>query len=209
MPISFDATHEKPWLVEYRHIWTGKRLKKRFLLEEAAIEFFQAYEEQRESERALLRRKRGAKDVKITVKEILDAYFALAVNNPTTLRTWKEHTNPIRGAFGLRIASLMTPEDILNFILIQKQRGLKQSTINTRIRIFRRALSWAKKSGFLKLNPLAELVLPSAKTKRTAPPSPKEAEALLMLAPPHVQRVIILGWNTGARIGPSELFRLT
>jgi integrase len=32
---------------------------------------------------------------------------------------------------------------------------------------------------------------------------------LLSLAAPHVRRVIILGWNTGARVGPSELFKLT
>lgn len=207
----FEESTEKPWLVEYRHIWTGKRLKKWFSSEEAAREFDQAQEEQRVTERAILRKKRKTQqgETRITVKELLDKYFELVVENPTTLRTQKEHVTPILGAFGSRLASLISHDDILNFILAQKRRGLKQSTISTRVRIFRRAISWAKKTGILKNNPLADLVLPQAKSKRIAPPSPKEAETLMTWAAPHVQRVIILGWHTGARIGPSELFRLT
>ena len=212
MAVTFDEKYAKPWLVEYRHAWTGKRIRKRFTLEDAAQEFDRAQEEQREQERTLLKKKRRTErgETNITVKELFNRYFKLVGDNEITLRTEKYHVTPIVGAFGGRIVTLLTQEDILNFILIQKLRGLKQSTISTRLRIFRRAVSWGKKAGLLKSNPFADLVLPiKSKSKRIAPPSPKEAEALLTLAPPHVQRVIALGWHTGARIGPSELFALT
>ena len=211
MTVKFEENQRKPWLVEYPHIWTGRRLKKRFLQEEAAREFDKVQEKQRETERSILRKKRRTKqgETTITIKEILDKYFELAVDNKTTLSTGKAHVTPIIGAFGSRMASLITHEDVLNFIHVQKNRGLKLSTIYTRIRIFRRALSWGKKTGLLKSNPLSDLVLPNKTAgKRIAPPSPKEAEKLMSLAAPHVQRVIILGWNTGARVGPSELFKL-
>jgi len=212
MSVKFEEMKKKPWLVEYRHVWTGQRLRKSFQREEAAKEFERAQEEQRERAKAMLRKKRKTEQgtTNIKVKELLHKYFELAVHHPASLQTLRYHSRPIIGAFGSRLASLMTNEDIFNFILVQKERGLKISTIYSRVRIFRRALAWGKKAGLLKVNPLSELILPSnPKTKRQAPPSPKEAEALLALAASHIQRVIILGWNTGARIGPSELFKLT
>lgn len=44
--------------------------------------------------------------------------------------------------------------------------------------------------------------------RRITPPSTKEARLLYNVAAPHIRRVIVLGMATGARIGPSELFRL-
>ena len=46
------------------------------------------------------------------------------------------------------------------------------------------------------------------RARRNPPPSVSELNALLRVAAPHIQRVILLGIYTGARIGPSELFSL-
>ena len=40
------------------------------------------------------------------------------------------------------------------------------------------------------------------------PPTARELKLIYAAAAPHIQRVIALGMATGARIGPSELFRL-
>lgn len=64
------------------------------------------------------------------------------------------------------------------------------------------------RNGLLAENPLHDLRLPHARARRIAPPTAKEARAILLAAVPHVQRVIILGLYAGPRIGPSELFRL-
>ena len=50
--------------------------------------------------------------------------------------------------------------------------------------------------------------LPATTAHVPTPPTPKELQLAYANAAPHVQRVIVLGMSTGARIGPSELFRL-
>ena len=74
--------------------------------------------------------------------------------------------------------------------------------------VLRAAINWGVRNELLPANPLADLRMPRARARRTAPPSPPEINAILAAAAPHVQRVIVLGMYTGARIGPSELFRL-
>ena len=41
------------------------------------------------------------------------------------------------------------------------------------------------------------------------PPTPEELAAIMEIASPHIQRVIILGAQCGVRVGPSELLQLT
>lgn len=71
-----------------------------------------------------------------------------------------------------------------------------------------RAYNWGVRSRHLTANPLTGLRLPTAKPQRIMPPSVREARLIHDAAAPHVRRVVVLGMATGARIGPSELFRL-
>jgi integrase len=152
-------------------------------------------------------RKRSVK--RITIKELLESYRSIALTNPITINTERYHCAPILRAFGGRLAHMLTPVDMFNFITIQKQRNIAQITIHRRISILRRALNWGVANGLLATNPLLAFHMAKSTPHRISPPSPKESKAILHHAAPHVQRVIILGMCTGARIGPSELFRLT
>ena len=60
----------------------------------------------------------------------------------------------------------------------------------------------------LRTSPLAGLRLPYARSQRLLPPTPDELRQILAVAPKHIQRLVWLGYCTGARPGPSELFRL-
>ena len=91
---------------------------------------------------------------------------------------------------------------------VQRQRGVGQSTVHRRVSILRAAYGWAVRARLLLSNPLVSLRIAKPKAQRIAPPSAKEARLLYDAAAPHIQRVIVLGMATGARIGPSELFRL-
>lgn len=51
--------------------------------------------------------------------------------------------------------------------------------------------------------------LPAAHYERLVHPTVEELSNLLLVAPPHIARVIILGAKCGVRVGPAELFRLT
>ena len=48
----------------------------------------------------------------------------------------------------------------------------------------------------------------TARPPERMPPTREEMRRILAVAPEHVRRVILIGHATGARIGPSELFRL-
>ena len=65
------------------------------------------------------------------------------------------------------------------------------------------------REGVLRASPLASLRLPYARSQRLLPPTPAELRQVLEVAPKHIQRLIWLGYCTGARPGPSELFCLT
>ena len=211
MPIQHcKYRHENPWVVTWKSATGGKLTRSFFTREEAEI-FDRIQAEIAAQEKAALRR-RGAGRVtrrnRISVDTLLDSYFALAHSNPTTIKQSGYHAAHIRAAFGKRLAGQLRKQDILNFSEAQKLRGVAQITINRRVSILRAALNWGVRNELLPANPLADLRMPRARARRTAPPSPLEINAILAAAAPHVQRVIVLGMYTGARIGPSELFRL-
>ena len=67
--------------------------------------------------------------------------------------------------------------------------------------------NFGKKEGYLS-SAIESCSVSKERVRRTPPPSVSELNALLRVAAPHIQRVILLGIYTGARIGPSELFSL-
>lgn len=211
MGIQFhEFRKKKPWVVTWRNPWTGKKHTQGFDDEATAAAFEAAQAEIAAKERALLRkaRKQKASRSRICVKELLDSYFRLAHTNPVTIRQARYHASHIISAFGNRLASQLCTQDVFNFSEAQQLHGIAQITVNRRVSILRAALNWAVRNGLLAENPLHNLRLPRARARRIAPPTAKEARAILLAAVPHVQRVIILGLYAGPRIGPSELFRL-
>lgn len=211
MAIVFIAWKRKPWTVNWRHSWTGRKVSKGFSTETEAQNFAAMQEELAAKEKNILKKakKTKARVSRITVRELLDSYFSLAHTNVTTISTARYHAVPLMGIFGGRMASLLAVADILNFAESQRLRGIAQSTVNRRVSILRAALNWGVRNALLATNPLSELRMPKATSRRNAPPTPHEANAIMAHAAPHVQRVIVLGLCIGARIGPSELFRLT
>lgn len=210
MSISYIEYRKLPWIVTWKNSWTGKKHTKAFAEESEAQAFEQVQKDIAAQEKAVLRKARRVRPAqsRILVTELLESYFRLAHTNPVTIRQAGYHASHITRAFGGRMAALLTRQDILNFTEAQKLKSLAQSTINRRVSILRAALNWAVRNGLLGSNPLADLRMPRSRSRRIAPPSPQEAKAILAAAAPHVQRVVILGFYVGARIGASELFRL-
>lgn len=211
MSVIFCEYRKKnPWSVSWRNPWTARKHTKSFATREEAEAFEEAQMSIAAQEKAVLRKARKVKpqQSRITVKDLLASYFSLAHTNPVTIRQSGYHADHIITAFGARLAALLTRRDILNFSEAQKVRGIAQSTVNRRVSILRAALNWGVRNGLLPGNPLADLRMPKARSRRIAPPSRQESNLILAAASPHVQRVIVLGLCVGPRIGPSELFRL-
>ena len=85
--------------------------------------------------------------------------------------------------------------------------GLKGTTIRRKLGIVKAVLNWALRNNYIQRVPLFPL-MPKAETARNIPPTANEVANLYNVAPPHVKRVIILGFMFGMRVGPCELFSL-
>ncbi len=87
-------------------------------------------------------------------------------------------------------------------------RLLSPATIHRRMGIVKAALRWAEAQGIVETVPRFPAV-PTVRHTRIVPPTPEEVAALYAAASPPLQRVIVLGYYLGMRVGPSELLKLT
>lgn len=201
---------ERQWNVKWRDPWTGKHRSRRFDVEEAARSFDNALVLLAMHEKELIKRARKQKAAKyrITVFDLLTRYIG-QIHAEVTRRTSTYHVQSLLNIFGNRQAGRMTGADVTAWVEIQRQRGVADTTIVRRASIFRAALRWGVRENLLEANPIPDMRLPKARSKRIPPPTPQEARRIMEHAAPHIQRVIILGTATGARVGPCELFRIT
>ena len=201
----------KPWVVKYREPWSGRPRQRAFAVEAEARAFEDAqaslYERERAIIKAVRRRRTQGRPASLTIAEVLDRYLD-SLGNPSTRAASAYHLRLFADIYGQRKAHCLTLEDVGAFLTLQQQRGVSKSTACRRMGIVRAAYHWAARWGLLPTNPLAGLQLASPAPQTPDPPTAREARMLYATAAPHVQRVIALGMATGARIGPSELFRL-
>lgn len=155
MGIKFLTYRRKlPWTVTWSHSWTGKRHTKGFASEAEALAFEQARAELAVLEKRIMKKTHNAKASmqKLTVRALLDSYFALSESNQLTLKQAKYHASHIVGAFGHRMAAQLSSHDMLAFVEAHRLRGVAQSTANRRLSILRAALNWAVRAGVLASN---------------------------------------------------------
>ena len=211
MPVVCLKYKRKPWVVKYREPWSGRPRQRAFAAEAEARAFEDAqaslYERERAIIKAVRRRRTQGRPASLTIAEVLDRYLD-SLGNPSTRAASAYHLRLFADIYGQRKAHCLTLEDVGAFLTLQQQRGVSKSTACRRMGIVRAAYHWAARWGLLPTNPLAGLQLASPAPQTPDPPTAREARMLYATAAPHVQRVIALGMATGARIGPSELFRL-
>ena len=198
---------------KWRLTWNkgGERVERYFATEREAKDYAeqQAAHGGREHQRiaqAKKERKRGTNT--LTVDGLLDAYLARDGIREITRKADTYHAVHLRRLLGHRKAARLTEADARVFMAMQREKGLQQTTVNRRVKILRAAYNWALREGMLRASPLAGLRLPYARSQRLLPPTPAELRQILAVAPKHIQRLIWIGYCTGARPGPSELFRL-
>ena len=211
MALRYVEHKRRQWVLRFRDPWSGKQRVRSFCTEAEARTFeavqAELYARERELIRRAHRRTSSSLTTRATVAEVLERYTG-TLENPTTRSTTAQHIEPLTAIFGHRRAHCLTCDDVLAWCEVQRQRGVGQSTVHRRVSILRAAYSWAVRMHVLTGNPLMALRIAKPATRRITPPSTKEARLLYEVAAPHIRRVIVLGMATGARIGPSELFRL-
>lgn len=212
MKLIFAGYRKKPWGLHWTDPISGEFLTQWFESPEQAHAFENDEQSRSVQEMELFRRswrRSAASRAKgLTVADLANRYLALHPLAPVTLRTDRQHLKPLLRLVGRLQARLFDAGDISAVRMAQHLRGVGQTTIAQRVNILRRVFGWAYNESLLPHNPFLGLHLPMGRSRRTAPPSDREANALYQATKTHVRRVIVLGLFLGPRIGPSELFRL-
>ena len=199
------SIRQKRWMVTWRS--QGTLLQHMCDSEEAALAFSEAQKTISIKEKGLSAQSQ-VKTKSITIRELFDRHFILCSKSPITIKQDMYHAKSILNFLGNKKINSITKKDILTFCNEQKLSGKAQSTIHRRVSLLRSILNWGRNEGITSFS-FESCSVSKGKNRRNPPPGISELNALLRIAAPHIQRVILLGVYTGARIGPSELFSLT
>ena len=134
-----------------------------------------------------------------TVGKLVDSYLC-SLSNPVTRRSATGHFTQILERFGNEPPESVTLEQLFDFCRDQQAGGISDVTLRLRIRLLHTA--------FIRAGLTMDVPHVTARSPERLPPTREEMRRILAVAPEHVRRVILIGHATGARIGPSELFRL-
>ena len=143
----------------------------------------------------------------ITIRELFEHHFSLCSKRPVTIKQDLYHARTLLEFIGNKQVASITQKEILAFCKSQKASGYG-SIHHPQAHFFATLCSefW-KKEEYLS-STIEICSVSKGRARRTPPPIVSELNALLRVAAPHIQRVILLGIYMGARIGPSELFSL-
>jgi integrase len=96
----------------------------------------------------------------------------------------------------------------LDRYVMARQATCKNSTIRTELGLIHAALNYAQKTRVIVTNLAKGHRPPRDDTERIRPPSEAEFVAILGQASPALQRLLLVGWYTGIRVGPVEAYGL-
>lgn len=237
MAIRFmEDGRKEPWHVYYNHPYTGKRKTEKFADEgEAKKRNAQLkYQLKYERETFLPTDHSQADDSgELTVDDVLLMYLRdvaarkkgldFAEKNMATTLSHLRFVRPVIGHLPVARLTRSHMREVVQELrrdktitqqykektIKRKIKGNGQSTINRKISIIQSALNWAEEAEVIEENPILRFRAPRGPNNKPSSLTPEEVERILLAASDHVRRVVIIGVGTGARIGPSELFKLT
>ena len=143
----------------------------------------------------------------ITISEAVDLYLD-SLSNEMTKDTMKYHYRTILCVYGDKKVIDLSKEDIEKWKLIQSNRNIYLTTTHHRLSLLRSAFNYILKKNIINTHCFRDIILSRPKHQKIDPLSINEARKIFKVASDHIKRALVLGISTGARIGPSELFKL-
>ena len=219
---------QKPWLVYWRNPITGGRESKSFATKEEADLKEAEVKLRKKNDRASFAPTEHAEesDGALTFDDVFLLYLKAKRFSKKNLRNTILHLKYIRPMIGHIPATELTKADMRAVVRFLREprfilrdykdkkgiridyKGCKQNTINRKISIVKAALNWAEDEELIPENPIIRFSAPRGADLIIPPPSIEEANRIMAVATEHVRRVVVLGMATGARVGPSELFKM-
>jgi integrase len=210
MAIRFRPSRRAPWQVYWNNPHTGKRESRSFEHEADARrhDSLVKHRLKHEPETFEAEAPHEPHEPGQSLEAMIYAYFRAKQFAPRNLRQSLFHARSILADIG-PIQVLDLSKDLLRLaVQRQRERGLKQNTINRRISILKAALNWAEDEGLITANPVQRFSCPRGADEVIPPPTPREIEAILAVSPERIMRMVVLGVSLGIRIGERELFAM-
>lgn len=200
----------KAWEVYWNNPFTGKRQTANFATKAEAKKHDALVKYQLQYETEIFKPTEAEVESAcktISLNEVYTAYLKQKGFSKADLRWQMFCMRPILAKLGSKDVTAISRQDVLQLLNADMQSHLSNASVRNRYSVFRAVLRWAADQGYR--GPVEYPRLPAANYKKFVPPSPDELAAIMQIAAPHIQRIVILGAQCGVRVGPSEVLRLT
>ena len=210
MAIRSRKGRSKPWQVYWRNPWTGKQESACYSTRAEAEKADDLVKFRLKHERDSFRRTAPVKKEDVpdnSLEAVAYAYFREKQFSRSTLGQRISSLKTALEMLGRKRIDCITQQDLAAVLLTLGSADIAKTSVRAYMRRLYAILRWAKRRGIVAALPdFPEL--PAAHYEHFIPPTPEECAAIMRAAPPHIQRVVILGSKLGIRVGPSEMFRL-
>ena len=198
------------WRVYWNNPYTGKRESKTFRDEPQAVQYdaLIKYQLRYEKERFLPAKEQEPKEKN---DDSLEAVFYLYLRERQftrrSLRTALDNMKRALTMLGRKSVAAIEKRDLSAVLQAEIASGVCAKTVHNHAGTLATVIRWAYKRGIIDALPQFP-ERPRFAVPQLVPPSQDELVRILEAAPPHIQRVVIIGAKLGLRVGPSELFKL-
>lgn len=198
-----------PWQVYWNNPFTGKRECSNFATREEALKENSLIKHRLKFERESFRPENYEEEEEAQEMTLEQAYFLYLREKQFSRKGLETQLLAMRlplTLYGQLPVAAIGKKELLHIMAEIQKLPIKQTTCRRRLTVLKAVLRWSHAHDFC--GPVNFPAMANGANEKFVPPSPAEIQAMLQVAPPHIQRVIILGSQFGIRIGASELFRL-
>ena len=197
------------WRVYWKNPYTGRQQSKTYQTEEEAKKqnALIAFQLQFEKERFLPSDEQEPKKEDDSLESTFYAYLREKQFGKKSLAFQLDGMKTPLLLIGRKRIDAITPQDLSKVMQVEMTKGVSGRTVYSRVGRLYTLLRWAYKRGMLNALPRFP-ERPSYHSQKFVPPSEEELARIIEAAPPHVQRVVIIGAKLGLRVGPCELMRM-
>lgn len=199
----------KPWQCYWNNPFTGRRESLSFATREEAEKEDSLVKHRLRFERESFKTENIEEETnqEITLEQAYLLYLREKQFSRKSLQWQMDAMRMPLEVYGAHPVSCLGNAEFLEIMNRHANSGVKTTTMRNRLSVLRTVLRWCAERELCEMPKFPKL--PPADYERIPPPTPEELSAIIQAAPPHIQRVIIIGAQIGARVGGSELFRLT
>jgi len=201
-------TKDVVWWIDVTYRKNGKRIRKRIGRDKQAAILLEAKLKEKKSEIEINRRlgkevEEFKTDEPITLEEFWPRYFLWCKGKNKALfdkkARWENH---VKKAFGNKLLSEITGEDIKKYQIKRLKEGASNSSINREVALVRHMLNMAVKWGYLKSNPiLGKIEMLKENKDRWTYLMPDEVERIRKHLSPTYHALFDFLLFTGLRLG--------